>query len=252
MVQSVNRALDILEAFLDGTESMGITEIADLLGISKAATHALVNTLARKNFLQQDNTSRRYQLGFKLLQLGVMFINQSELGRAASRWAVNLCEQWGEAVNIAILAGDSALIMHRYEPKEPFLLYPQPGFTMPLYSTAAGKILLAYSPEEIREGYLRQAPFPQRTPHTICKKRELARELKVVREKGYADDREETIIGVACVGAPIRDKSGRVVAAISLSGSKSRMEERGWEEIIRQVKTTSMQISSALGYRMDM
>jgi len=73
-----------------------------------------------------------------------------------------------------------------------------------------------------------------------------------VREKGYADDREETIIGVACVGAPIRDKSGRVVAAISLSGSKSRMEERGWEEIIRQVKTTSMQISSALGYRMDM
>lgn len=252
MVQSVNRALEIFEMFQDGTESLGITEIAGRLGISKAATYALVTTLVRKNFLQQNNTSRRYQLGFKLLQLGAMFINQSELGRAASPWAVNLCERWGEAVNISILAADSALIVHRYEPKEPFLLYPQPGSTMPLYCTAAGKILLAYAPEELRKEYVRRAPFPQRTPHTIYKKRDLERELKVVREKGYAEDHEETIIGVACVGAPIRDKAGVVVAAISLTGSKARMEEKGWEDIIRQVKTTAMQISSSLGYRMDM
>jgi len=252
MVQSVSRALEILEMFQGGIESLGITEIAERLGISKAATYALVSTMVQKNFLRQDNNSRRYQLGFKVLQLGAMFINQSELGRAASPWAINLSERWGESVNISVLAADSALIVHRYEPKEPFLLYPQPGSTMPLYCTAAGKVLLAFSPADVRDAYLRQAPFPRRTPYTIYKKRDLARELKTITEQGYAEDHEETLVGVACIAAPIRDKSGTVIAALSLTGSRARMEEQGWEEIVKHVKTAAMQISSALGYGMDM
>ncbi|MCX7982080.1 MAG: IclR family transcriptional regulator [Syntrophales bacterium] len=252
MIQSVTRALEILEIFQSGAESVGITEVAKHLGISKAAAYALVTTLEKKNFLQQDENSRRYKLGFKVLQLGALFTNQSELGRAAQPWAVALCDRYGEVVHISVLAKDAALIVHRYEPKEPFLLYPQPGSTMPLNSTAGGKILLAYAPVEVQEKYLNQAPFPQRTPNTIVKKNDLLKEIKNILKQDYAEDREETIVGVSCVGAPIRDKSGRVIAAISLTGSRTRMEERGWEEIVKSVKMTALQISSALGYRMDM
>ncbi|HOJ51369.1 MAG TPA: IclR family transcriptional regulator [Syntrophales bacterium] len=252
MIQSVDRALEILELFQGGAESVGITEVAKHLGISKAAAYALMTTLQKRNFLKQDQNSRRYKLGFKLLQLGALFVNQSELGRAAQPWAVNLCNRFGEVVHISIFAAEAALIVHRFEPKEPFLLYPQPGSTMPLYSTAGGKVLLAYAPPEIQEKFLSQAPFPPKTPNTIVKKSDLLREIKIIQKQEYAEDREETIIGVACVGAPIRDKSGRVIAAISLTGSKTRMEERGWEEIVKAVKMTALQISSALGYRMDM
>lgn len=252
MIQSVTRALEILELFQSGVESVGITEVARHLGISKAAAYALVTTLQKKNFLKQDENSRRYKLGFKVLQLGALFINQSELGRAAQPWAANLCDRFEEVVHISVLAADTALIVHRYEPKEPFLLYPQPGSTMPLNSTAGGKILLAYAPAEVQEKYLNHAPFPRRTPNTLINKGDLVREIKNILKQEYAEDREETIIGVTCVGAPIRDKSGRVIAALSLTGSKSRMEERGWEEIVKAVKMTALQISSALGYRMDM
>jgi len=252
MIQSVKRALEILEIFQGGVESLGISDIAARLGVSKSAAHALVTTLQKKDFLKRDDQSRRYELGFKVLQLGALFINQSPLGRAAQPWAVSLSEKFGEVVHISILAADAALIVHRYEPKDPFLLYPQPGSTMPIHSTAGGKVLLAFASPDIQKAILIKAPFPQKTVNTITKSRDLMRELKTIVKQGYAEDREETILGVACVGAPVRDKSGRVIAALSMTGSKARMEEKGWEEIIKAVKMTAMQISSALGYRMDM
>jgi IclR family KDG regulon transcriptional repressor len=248
MIQSVSRALDVLELFPKGSETLGITEIAEYLGVSKGAAHGLVSTLVQREFLQQDPDSRRYRLGVKIFQLGLFLVQHSQLGQAIQPWADMLCERFQEVVHVALLAGDVALVIQRFEPKIPHLLFPQTGSSLPVHSTAVGKLLLAFSPSETRDQILKTAPLSRKTRNTLTSKTLLKKEFKKIVKQGFALDREESLRGVTCVGAPIRDRSGKVVAAVSLSGSKRRMEEKGIKEIIEAVRGTAMKISSAMGY----
>ncbi len=248
MIQSVNRALDVLELFPRGSETLGITQIADLLGVSKGTAHSLVSTLVKREFLQQDPATRRYRLGVKIFHLGLFVVQHSQLGQAIHPWAEMLCERFQEVVHVALLAGDVALVVQRFEPRTPYLLFPQAGSSLPVHSTAAGKVLLAYSRAETRNEILKTAPLSRKTQNTLTSRALLLKEFKKIVRQGFAVDREESLAGVTCVGAPIRDRSGEVVAAVSLSGSKSRMEEKDIKEIIEAVRGTAMKISSGMGY----
>ena len=248
MIQSVNRALDLLELFPRGPETLGITEIAQHLGVSKGTAHGLVSTLVQREFLQQDPSTRRYRLGVKIFQLGLFLVQHSQLGQAIHPWADMLCERFQEVVHVALLAGDVALVVQRFEPKTPYLLFPQTGSSLPIHSTAVGKVLLAFSPPQTRDQILKAGPLARKTQNTLTSKALLTKEIRKIILQGFALDREESLMGVSCVGAPIRDRSGKVVAAVSLSGSKRRMEEKGVKEIIEAVRGTSMKISSAMGY----
>ncbi len=251
MVQSVNRALDILEFFPTGSETLGITEIADLLQVSKGTAHGLVTTLAKRDFLQQEPATRRYRLGMKIFHLGLVLVQHSQLGQAIHPWADMLCDRFQEVVNVALLAGDVALVIQRLEPKVPHLLFPQAGSSLPVHSTAAGKVLLAFSGTEARNHILKTTALSRKTPYTLTSRLLLNKEFQKITRQGFAVDREESLVGVTCVGAPIRDRSGEVVAAISLSGSKSRMEEKGMKEIVEGVRSAAMKISAAMGYIED-
>ena len=248
MIQSVKRALDLLELFSKGSESLGVTEIADKLKVTKGTAHSLVTTLVKQDFLQQDPETRRYRLGLKLFQLGLSLVQHSQLGQAIHPWAEMLCERFQEVVHVALLAGDVALVIQRLEPKTPYLLFPQTGSSLPIHSTAVGKILLSFSPPKVREKILKTAPLLRKTSKTLTSKAPLMKEVRQIVRQDYALDREESLMGVICVGAPIRDRSGKVVAAISLSGSKKLMEEKGIQEIIVAVRGTAMKISSHMGY----
>jgi len=248
MIQSVNRALDILELFPKRSDSLGITEIAEFLGVSKSTAHGLVTTLVKRDFLQQDSVTRRYGLGVKIIHLGLFLVQHSQLGQAIHPWSDMLCEQFQEVVHVALLAGDTALVIQRFEPKTPYLLFPQTGSSLPIYSTAVGKVLLAFADADTQQRILKTTPLIKKTPTTITNPGLLLKELRKISSQGYAVDREESLTGVLCVGAPIRDRSAKVVAAISLSGSKIRMEEKGFEGIIEAARGTAMKISSAMGY----
>ena len=248
MIQSVNRALDLLELFPRGPETLGVTEIAQHLGVSKGTAHGLVSTLVQREFLQQDLITRRYRLGVKIFQLGLFLVQHSQLGQAIHPWADMLCESFQEVVHVALLAGDVALVVQRFEPKTPYLLFPQTGSSLPIHSTAVGKVLLAFSPPPTRDQILKTTPLVRKTQNTLTSKALLTKEIRKIMLQGFSLDREESLMGVTCVGAPIRDRSGKVVAAVSLSGSKRRMEEKGIKEIIEAVRGTSMKISSAMGY----
>jgi IclR family transcriptional regulator, KDG regulon repressor len=248
MVQSVNRAIDILELFPKSSETLGITEIAAALGVSKSTAHGLVNTLAKRDFLEQDPATRRYRLGVKIIHLGLFLVQNSQLGQAIHPWADMLCDQLQEVVHVALLAGDAALVIQRFEPKTPYLLFPQTGSSLPIHSTSVGKILLAFSPADIQDRILKMAPLLRKTPYTMTDPVLIVEELKKIQLQGYAMDQEESLTGVTCVGAPIRDRSSQVVAAISLSGSKMRMEGKGMDNIIEAVRGTAMKISSVMGH----
>jgi IclR family transcriptional regulator, KDG regulon repressor len=248
MIQSVKRALDLLELFHDGSRLLGITEIADALKVTKGTAHSLVTTLVKQDFLQQDPETRRYRLGVKLFRLGLSMVHQSQLGQAIHPWAEMLCERYQEVVHIALLAGEVALVIQRLEPKTPYLLFPQTGSSLPIHSTAVGKVLLAFSPPTIREQILKTASLSRKTTHTLTGKAQILKEIKTIVQQDFALDEEESLLGVLCVGAPIRDRSGKVVAALSLSGSRHRMEEKGLPEIIEAVRGTAMKISSHMGH----
>jgi IclR family transcriptional regulator, KDG regulon repressor len=248
MVQSVNRALDILEFFPTGSETLGITEIADLLKVSKGTAHGLVTTLVRRDFLQQDPATRRYRLGMKIFHLGLFLVQHSQLGQAIHPWADMLCERFQEVVNVALLAGDVALVIQRFEPKVPHLLFPQAGSSLPVHSTAAGKVLLAFSRGEARNHILKTTALIRKTQFTLTNRSLLNKEFQKILRQGFAVDREESLLGVVCIGAPIRDRSGEVVAAVSLSGSKTRVEAKGMKEMVEGVRSTAMKISAAMGY----
>ena len=248
MVQSVDRALDILELFANSSETLGVTEIAGFLKISKSAAHGLVSTLMKRDFLQQDAVSHRYRLGMKIAQLGLYMARNSQLGRSLHPWADMLCDRFQEVVHLALLAGDTALVMQRFEPKAPYLIFPQSGSSLPIHSTSVGKVLLAFSPPATRTRILKTAPLTRKTPNTITGKTALLKELQKIVRQGYAMDREESLTGIVCVGAPIWDRSGQVIAAISLSGPKNRMEEKGIETVIEAVQGTAMRISVSMGY----
>lgn len=248
MVQSVDRALDILELVSSRPENVGITELAAFLKISKSAAHALVGTLVKRDFLHQDPTTRRYGLGTKIARLGLIMTRHSPLGQSIHPWADMLCERFQVVVHVGILAGEQALVIERLEPKTPYLLFPQSGSSMSIHSTAVGKVLLAFSSRETRKRILETAPLARKTPNTITGKGALTKELIRITRRGYAVDMEESLPGVVCVGAPIRDRSGEVIAAISLSGAKSRLEGKEMEAEIEAVRGTAMRISSVMGY----
>ncbi len=248
MIQSVNRALDLLELFPRGSETLGITEISETLGVSKGTAHGLVTTLVQRDFLQQDPVTRRYRLGVKIFRLGLFLVQHSQLGQGIHPWADMLCERFQEVVHVALLAGDVALVIQRFEPKVPHLLFPQTGSSLPVHSTAVGKVLLAFSPPETRNQILKTAPLTRKTVNTLTSRGRLSKEFQKIVRQGFALDKEESLPGVTCVGAPIRDRSGKVVAAVSLSGSRGRMEQKRMEEIVEGVCGTAMKISSAMGY----
>lgn len=248
-IQSVNRALDILELCAKRRNSLGVTEISRALRITKGAAHALIATLAEREYLQQETETRRYRLGVKGLQLGLSFAQNSWLGRAVHPWADQLCERFQEEVHVALLAGDVALIVNRFEPKRPHILpFIEIGSALPVHASAAGKVLLAYAPEDTREKILKTALLSPFTPNTLTARAPLKKELERIVRHGYGLDREEALKGMSCAGAPIRDQSGKVVAALSLSGPTERLHQKGFLEIAEAVQGTAMKISSSMGH----
>ncbi len=248
-IQSVNRALDILELCARRRNSLGVTEISRALRITKGAAHALVTTLADREYLQQETETRRYRLGVKSLQLGLSFAQNSWLGRAVHPWADQLCDRFQEEVHVALLAGDVALIINRFEPKRPHILpFIEIGSALPIHASAAGKALLAFAPADTREKILKTAPLNPFTPNTLTGRAALRKELDRIVRQGYSLDREEALKGVCCAGAPIRDQSGKVVAAVSLSGPTERINRKGLAEIAEAVQVTALRISSTMGH----
>jgi DNA-binding IclR family transcriptional regulator len=160
-----------------------------------------------------------------------------------------LSEELGETVHLCILGGAQALVMERVEPSAPFLVVPNIGWTMSLYSTASGKVLLAYSPKEVVSRIIRETKLIKYTASTITDPDELAGSLDKISQQGYAVDMEETVSGVMCIAAPIRDYTNAVVASLSICSPVERCPSVRCPDLIARVKRQADIISANLGYQ---
>jgi DNA-binding IclR family transcriptional regulator len=205
-VQSIERAAAILQVVAGGT--LGVTDIAEAVGLAKTTAHSLLRTLLQVGFVEQDPATGRYALGAALLRLGSS-LDANELRARASNWADALAARSGHAVRLAALAGDEVVVVHHvFRPDDSAQLL-EVGTALPS-GCALGKVLRAHS-------------HPHTGSRSGARSSAVATELAEVRARGWAADRVEHQPGVGGIAAPVRGAGGLVVAALGITGTQSAL-----------------------------
>jgi len=249
VVQSVERALSILTCFTDSEPQLRVGDLARRLGIAQSTVSRLIMTMETLGFIERDPLTGMVRPGLQLVTLAGVALNQIEVQRQAQAELAMVASDLGLAANLAMLRGDEIFYLTTFEgPKAP-KLFTMIGKRNPVHCTAIGKALVAYLPLKEREELLDRIAYPAFTPHTAPSAEHLRLMLEEVSQRGYATEREELALGRACVAAPIRDASGKVVAAASISGPLSALAlDKEEVDLAARVIEMTDRISRKLGW----
>jgi DNA-binding IclR family transcriptional regulator len=231
MIQSVDRAARILKALAGGPGRLGVSELSARLGLAKGTVHGLLRTLQDHGLVEQHADSDKYQLGPELLKLSNRYLDLSELRARSLAWSELLAERAQEAVRVAVPHENGVLVVHHVFRPDATLQILEVGSVLPLHATALGKAVLAYSDDALTAGLL-TADLPRLTGHTHVQPSALKREFATIRERGYALEREEAVLGEVGVAAPIFDRRSEAVGAIGVAGPRERVLRRGREQTV--------------------
>ena len=223
-VQSLDRALDLLEALSEADE-LGVSELAARTGLVPSTAHRLLATLVARGYAAQNPATGRYLTGYKLLELTSGL--QDRLGRlrAAARPHLEAIQrETGETTNLVVLEGRNAVYVDTVGGSRSVRLFIEVGEAIPAHTSGSGKALLAWRPAEDLAALFEGAELAASTPRTLTSVAALEHDLESVRRQGYAIDDEEHELGVACVATPILDADGQPLAAISVTGPAPRID----------------------------
>lgn len=230
----------LLTAFRPGESELSLAELVRRTGLAKSTVHRQLRQLAEWDLVEPS--SGGYRLGMRLFELGSLVPPQRGLREATAPFLADLVEATHETVHLAVLDGIEVVYLQkthvRGAPKVPSRI----GGRMPAYCTGVGKALLAFSPPEVLDAVL-AAGLRRRTPRTVIAPGLLHQELVDIRKRGYALELEESTVGVACVAAPVLDRSGSAVAAVSITGWVNRLDPA---RVAPAVHTAALGISRAL------
>jgi DNA-binding IclR family transcriptional regulator len=247
VIQSVQRAVQILRELAGAGRRLGVTELADRIGVAKPTVHAMLRTLESEGLVVQDQESSKYALGPGLLLLGNAFLDGHELRTRSTTWADALATQTGEAVWVAVLTGDHVLVVHHAFRPEGAVQILEVGASIPWSTCALGKAIVAFGPETA-EADLLAAEQAVLTGRSITDPAVLAQELTAVRDRGYAVEDQESALGDAGIAAPVFDRSGQVAGAIGVVGPVERLlAETRREQLAVAVRETARNLSRDLG-----
>lgn len=224
LLSTVSNAARVLKAFRDGEGELGVSELSRRLGLGKSNIHRVLTTLVAEGLLVHDPQTRTYRLSLVLCELGEVAKANVNLHTAATPILEELRNTTGETVQVAVLDGTEVVYVERLESSHTLRLFTQIGRRMPAHATSTGKLLLAFLPDEEREAFFDARTLEARTPYTITDHDALREELQRIRQRGWSENAQESEVGVASVGFPIRDASGRVVAAVSIAGPVMRLD----------------------------
>ena len=252
-VQSVMRALRILDAIAAVGGEASLTEIARMARLKMSTCHHLLATMIQCGYAAKRRGTRSYVLGSRILSLGNLCLKEINLPQRAQRIVESLNMSTREAVQLAVLQGDDLVTVMRKETLSPIRVDAgTEGKTDAAHATATGKAILAWLPEAELLRLVEAKGLRAFTPNTITDLLKLRDELRLVRRHGYAMDREEFQIGVSCVGAPIRTASGAVLGSISASSPVYRVNEKTIEELRSQVIEAANLLSADLAVASDL
>lgn len=247
-VQTIDRTLDILEQLATAKEGLGVTELGEAIGLHKSTVYRLLSALAERGYVEKDPKTSAYKLGLKLIEISGLFLKKLELKTEALLYMRQLVEQLGQPVHLAILDGGEIIYIEKVEAVNSIRMYSQIGRRAPVFCSAIGKVLLAGLSPEQRTEVVNGLCFKKFTDRTLLDKTALAAAVQVVSQQGWAVDNEEHEPGIRCIAAPVSDYTGKIIAAISVSGDKRVICPDRDGEIAQAVMASAGAISRRMGY----
>lgn len=246
-LKSLDVALEVLEA-LDGAPELGVSEVARRVGISKAATHRILTTLARRGYVAQNAATAQYAIGPRLRRFSHIAAEGVDVITAARPFMIDLRDATGDQVHLATLDGAESVYIAREDGLHPVQVVSRVGARSPAHCVATGKALLAYASLGLQQ-QVASGDLTRYTPLTHASETDLLAELARIRARGCAMNVGEWRSEVRGVAAPVYDSGGSVVAAIGVCSPSSRLTDERLEPTCDLVIDTARRLSARLGWQ---
>jgi DNA-binding IclR family transcriptional regulator len=244
IVLPVYKALQVL-TMLAERGKLTLKEVYLELGISKAQAFRYLQTLCALSFAEYDEETGLYHLGIRSWELGQSSTRYAKLLELAQPFMQDLRDRFNETVNLGTLSGSKIIYLGMVESSHSLRMHATIGSSDPIYTTSLGKAMLAFYPEDTWPAHVPEKLAP-RTHRTITTREALWKELRTIKERGYSLDEGENEMGACCVGAPLFDRHGTAVAAVSLSAPSSRLQGDFIPDAAKAVIATANAISQRL------
>lgn len=248
-IQALQRGMKVLDALLDARAPLSLKQICACTGLPKSTAFRIIVNLLQGQYLVE--TEKGYWLGLKMLRFGALVEEKLDLIQQARPFLTQLRDQVNETIHLAVLDDDLRVVyVEKLSTQHPIgLMMSRIGITAPMHCTGLGKAMAAFLAEDEIHHWIRTHGLKPITETTITDEDAFLQELREIRSRGYAMDNGEFEASVRCVAAPIRDRTGRVIAAVSISGPDTRMPvPLIGSSMAMQVVQTAQLISQALGY----
>jgi IclR family acetate operon transcriptional repressor len=246
-VQSLARALSILNVLAENDEGLTLKALAAKTALPPSSAHRLLTTLQRQRFVRFDPSSMSWHVGVQAFVVGGAFARSRDVVALARPHMRRLMEKTGETVNLYVLSGDEAICMAQVQSPQMIRAISRPGGAVGMHRSAAGKALLAHMPKAEVDGIVAKRGLSRSTRNTIVSLRRLRAELAQTRERGFALDNEEFAPGLRCIAAPIFDESGAAHAAVSIAGPVARITEARLPALAELVAAAGLSITREMG-----
>jgi DNA-binding IclR family transcriptional regulator len=245
-ITSLERGIKVLELLAE-EKALTVSEVGTHLSMQRSAAHRFLATLRDLGYVAK-NEDNRYQLTFRILEMGEKVTRRFEIKQVAHKYMLELSKLFKETVNLGCLDGRDILHLDKIDSSEILRIDSPLWSKAPAYCTALGKSILAHLHKSELNEYLSRTRLVPRGPNTILSKKELREELQKTRDRGYAVDDEELAHGLRCVGAPVFDHTGQVKYAISISSPTMRLPMEGIEAMQKKIREACRQLSVRLGH----
>ena len=243
MDKTLVKGLNLLEELAKSRDPKGVAELARTLGWSKSNVHRLLQTLVECGYVSSEGG--RYWAGLKLWSLGSRVVARTDVRQAAQPFLEKLAQASQETVHLSILERYEVVYVDKIDSPQPIRAYSEIGGRAPAYCVATGKAMLAFQPPEVIEQL--SGHLVRHSPNTITDPERLAAEFATIRTNGYSVNQGEWRQQVSGIGAPIRDSSGNVVAALGISGPSERFTKSALRKLAPLVCQAAENVSSNLG-----
>jgi len=248
-VQSLSRALKLLNALSYHTQGLSLSEVAQEVGLPNSTAHRLLTTLQNERYVRFDGERSTWLIGVQAFRVGSAFIRSRDLVSIARPYMRRLMEQSGETVNLGIIDRGEVIYLAQVETQKMMRAIAGPGGRAQLHCSGIGKAMLAFSEPERVEKVVQTLEYRRETSNTLASADALRRDFEAIRRNGYAVDDEENAVGLRCVAAVIYDQFGEVLAGLSISGPSARVSEQRVPALGSAVAAVAAEITTELGGR---
>jgi DNA-binding IclR family transcriptional regulator len=246
MEQTVQKALNLLEALVRSGQPRRLTELARQLSLTKPNVYRLLSTLSVLGYVKKDPLTSLYSPTLKMWEMGSLLVRDVDLVSVANPRLRRLCEEARESVQLAVFDAGFSVYVDKVDSSHPLKAMTTIGSRLPATVVSTGKAILAWLPTEALDMAFQHVK--RYTPATLMRRKDIEQDLRETRERGYAINRGEFRQGVSGLAVPVRDRGGGVVASISVWGAEANILGARREELAHLALNAARDISRELGY----